>query len=314
MREISPPSFWQRHRFGVLITVATLSLTACASSTAPTSPSTQSPTAIPEAQGFVLPTPQARDIATVCDIDDRVARSQCLIDAYLPILNAVFEPVVTSRGREFRPPTVVTDDAGALTECGMLTSPAYCPRDATLVIPLATVTDLGNRAPDAALERVLFYPAVREYFTRELTPEELSTGGAYSAVITTAHEYAHHVQSLIGSISIYRNQPGVDPASVSRRIELEADCMTGWISGYLNKTGVHVPALIDDWAAATTLTEIGDDFIDPSIGDGGHGTIEQRVAAWQEGLIAGIMLEEPYAACMAITDRVMKSAQPAPLE
>lgn len=301
---------WDRPRIGMLITAAALSLTACASSTAPTSPSTPAPTAIPEASGFELPTPEADDIATACDIDDRIARSQCLIDAYLPILDTVFAPVVTSRGQEFQPPTVFTDDVGAQTECGFLTAPAYCSADRSLVIPLESVTDLGNRAPDAALERVLFAPAVRDYFTRELTPEELSTGGAYSAVMATAHEYAHHVQNLIGSIRIYRNQPGADAMSVSRRIELEADCMTGWVAGYLNKTGVHVPALIDDWAAATTLTEIGDDFIDPSITDGGHGTIEQRVAAWQEGLIAGIMLEEPYAACMAITDRVMEPAPP----
>lgn len=295
----------QHRRIHLAIAAAALTVTACASASTPTSLSTPAPTSIPEPSGFVLSTPQAGDIAAACDIADRVARSQCLIEAYLPILDAVFEPVVTSRGREFQPPLVITDDAGAQTACGLLTASAYCPSDRTLVIPLESVTDLGNRAPDVALERVLFAPAVREYFTRELTPEELSTGGAYSAVIATAHEYAHHVQSLIGSIGIYRNQPGADPANVSRRIELEADCLTGWISGYLNKTGVHVPALIDDWAAATTLAEIGDDFLDPTITGGGHGTIEQRVAAWQEGLIAGVMLEEPYGACVVITDRLI---------
>jgi predicted metalloprotease len=146
---------------------------------------------------------------------------------------------------------------------------------------------------------------VREYFTRELTDEELTAGGAYSAVIATVHDYAHHVQNMIGSIATYQNQAGSDAKGISRRIELEADCLTGWVSGYLNKTGAHVPSTLDNWAAATTLTEIGDDFIDPSLGAQGHGTIEQRVAAWQEGLLAGITLAEPYAACIDITDQVL---------
>lgn len=263
------------------------------------------PTEIPDAVDFILPTPSTKEIEQRCSSLNRIEASRCLVNTYLPLLDAVFEPVVTSRGRDFAPPNVILDDAGGETACGTLTSPAYCPSDQTLVIPISQVSDLGNRGFDAALERVLFNPAVREYFTRELTAEELTQGGAYSAVIATAHEYAHHVQNLIGSIAVYQNQSNSDAATTSRRIELEADCLTGWVSGYLNKTGAHTPALIDDWAAATTLTEIGDDFIDPSIKDGGHGTIEQRVAAWQEGIIAGIQLTEPYTACMNITNNVL---------
>lgn len=283
------------NRSALVALVAAIGLAGCSST----------PSEIPDAVDFTVPVPNIEAIERSCASNDRIEASRCLVNTYLPLLDWVFEPVVTSRGREFTPPTVVLDDAGGETACGTLTSPAYCPADQTLIIPMASVSDLGNRAPDAALERVLFNPAVREYFTRELTAEELKQGGAYSAVIATAHEYAHHVQNLIGAIAVYQNQADSDPVAISRRIELEADCLTGWVSGYLNKTGAHNPRLIDDWAAATTLTEIGDDFIDPSIGEGGHGTIEQRVAAWQEGLIAGVQLSEPYGACMAITENVV---------
>lgn len=265
------------------------------------------PTEIPKAQDFALPMIDIPAIAQTCTSSDRLEASECLVNAYLPILDQVFAPVVTSRGRDFRSPRVGLDSDGTQTECGLITSPAYCPADDTLVIPLDKVSNLGDRAPDAALERVLFNPAVREYFTRELTAEELSAGGAYAAVIATVHEYAHHVQNLLGSLAVYQGQGG-DPVATSRRIELEADCLTGWVSGYLNKLEIHVPSVLDTWAAATTLTEIGDDFLDPSIGEGGHGTIEQRVAAWQEGLISGIQLTEPYAACMAITSEVLAGA------
>ena len=263
------------------------------------------PTEIPEADGFELSADLPMSIHEACTSRDRAEASRCLVEEYLPILDAIFEPVVTSRGRDFTPPVVVMDDAGADTACGTLTFPAYCPSDQTVVVPIEKISNLGDRATDAALERVLFNPAVREYFTRVLTDDELTAGGAYSAVIATVHEYAHHVQNLIGSIAVYQNQEQQDPVEISRRIELEADCLTGWVSGYLNKAGTHVPSTLDNWAAATTLTEIGDDFIDPNIGAGGHGTIEQRVASWQEGIIAGISMTEPFAACMTITDQVL---------
>ena len=272
------------------------------------------PTASPPSDltSAAFPSVPPEGLTVACDIPDRVEQSRCLIDAYVPLLNAAFETVVTSRGREFKPPRVETADAGSMTDCGWLDAPAYCPTDQTVVIPLESVSNLGDRATNEALERVLFHPAVREYFTRELTPQELAAGGSYAAVIATAHEYAHHVQNLIGAIDAYRAEGQADPVRVSKRIELEADCMTGWIAGYLNKLEVHVPALIDDWAAATTLTEISDDFYDPSIRDGGHGTVEERVRSWQEGLIAGVMLEEPYGACASITERILTSEQRAP--
>jgi len=280
---------------GILAFLTVVALSGCTNTTSE----------IPSATDFKLPESIPVSIHTACTETDRLQASECLVKEYLPMLDSIFEPVVTSRGRAFETPTVFLADPTAETACGTLSSPAYCPTDQSLVIPLEKISNLGDRAPDATLERVLFNPAVREYFTRELSAEERRTGGAYSAVIATVHEYAHHVQNLIGSIDVYRNQTDGDPKFASQRIELEADCLTGWVSGYLNKTGAHVPSTLDNWAAATTLTEIGDDFMEPGLGTQGHGTIEQRVAAWQEGIIAGITLSEPYAACMDITEQVL---------
>jgi len=263
------------------------------------------PDDVPVTQGFSFPELSGVTLTDVCTSSDRVQASRCLIDAYLPVLNEIFEPVVTSRGQGFTAPTVLLDDTGVQTACGILTMPAYCPADETIVVPLNTVSNLGDRAPDAALERVLFNPAVQEYFTRELSARELTEGGSYASVIAVVHEYAHHVQNLIGSLAIYQERGHDDPIVTSRRIELEADCLTGWVSGYLAKLGLYEPTVLDSWASATTLAEIGDDFLDPTIGAGGHGSIEQRVAAWQEGIISGIQPSEPYAACMSITDNVL---------
>jgi len=269
------------------------------------------PAEVPAAEGFSLAAPSSQDIGSACTDRDRVAAARCLVEAYGAVLDDVFRPVVESRGRDFTEPRVVLDDEGATTACGRLTVPAYCPADATIVIPLAQVSALGDRAPDKALDGILYDEEVLAYFTRGLTPEELATGGAYAAVIATVHEYAHHVQALIGAIEAHQADGERSPAEVSRQLELEADCLTGWVAGHLAATGVHEPTLLDDWAGITALTEIGDDFRDPSLVDGGHGTVEQRAVAWLEGHVEGAQASEPYAACTQIVEWATSGAESA---
>lgn len=282
-----------RHGSGVLVGLAAPSLLLVAGCAAPE---------VPAAQGFALAAPSSQDISLACEDLDRAPAARCHVEAYVAVLDDVFRPVVESRGRDFTEPRVVLDDEGATTACGRLTAPAYCPADATIVIPLAQVSALGDRAPDKALDGVLYDDEVLGYFRRGLTPEELATGGAYAAVIATVHEYAHHVQALIGAIEAHQADSEMSPTEVSRQVELEADCLTGWVAGHLAATGVHEPTLLDDWAGVTALTEIGDDFRDPSLVDGGHGTVEQRAVAWLEGHVEGALASEPYAACTQIVE------------
>lgn len=281
---------------------------------APLSACASTPAAVPASAGFSLVEPAGSDdLAAGCQDSDRTAATRCLVEGYLPILRDVFSPVATSRGIQFTEPTVILDDQGGMTACGELTAPAYCPSDTTVVIPMARLTALGDRAPDPTLAGVLYDEEVLAYFRRGLTDAELATSGAYAGVIATVHEYSHHVQNLLGAITAYQADPGLTATQVSRQIELEADCMTGWVAGHLAATGRHTPTLLDDWAAVTALTEIGDDFRDPTLTDGGHGTVEQRAVAWLEGHVEGAMGHEPYAACTTIAEWAAQSddaAQP----
>ncbi len=255
--------------------------------------------------GAAFDPPASFDIGVeeVCDQDDRSERSLCLVEAYLPLLDEVFASSAASLGVEFRPPQVLFEPGE--TECGYLAELAYCTRDETVVLPLDVVSDFSDRGSSQALDRVLFHPAVQEYITKELTDEELNTGGAYSAVVGLVHEYGHHVQKLAGTLASYRAEAGDDRDErvvAIRRLELEADCLVGWFAGYLVRLEVHVPSLLDNWAAITTLTGIGDDFADPSMPAMSHGLIEQRVGAWQEGITVGVQVAEPYRACQRLAE------------
>lgn len=250
---------------------------------------------------FAPPNTFAVDVDAICDQEDRITRATCLIEVYTPLLDEVYTAVMAAHGRDFRPVRVLREFSE--TECGMLYELVYCSRDDTIVLPVDVLTDLSDRGSAAALDRVLFHPAVQKYITAELTTDELTTGGAYAAVVGLTHEYGHHVQNMMGALRSYLAEAGTDRAlrvNAIRHLELEADCMAGWFAGYLVRLGVHIPSLLDNWAAITTLTAIGDDFADPSMPVADHGLVEQRVGAWQEGITFGVQLREPYGACVGL--------------
>ena len=296
-------------RIAAIITAIALllspSIAACSSSGA-------SNGAAPGESPFEPPTSFDIQIDETCDQADRSERALCLVEVYLPLLNEVFAASVESFGLDFRPPRLMLQPGE--TECGYFAELLYCGRDETVLLPLDVVSDFSDRGSAEALDRVLFHPAVQEYITKELTEDELTTGGAYSAVIGLVHEYGHHVQKLMGTLGSYLGEAGDDQAqrtAAIRRLELEADCMAGWFTGYLVRLEAHVPSLLDNWAAITTLTAIGDDFRDPSMPPMSHGLIEQRVGAWQEGITAGVQLAEPYRSCVRLAE-VLADDEPNP--
>ncbi|MFW3172323.1 neutral zinc metallopeptidase [Geodermatophilus sp. CPCC 206100] len=180
------------------------------------------------------------------------------------------------RGR-YQPTETVFFQDSVQTGCGGASSgsgPFYCPADQGVYIDLT------------------FFDQLQTQFGAE--------GGLFVNAYVIAHEYAHHVQNLLGT-----NQqvtPGVTgPLSGTVRLELQADCYAGAWANHAetvpDDSGAPLIAEIteDDIARALDAAgRIGDDFIQRDLGGGtvdqdafSHGTSEQRQRWFTTGYQTG---------------------------
>jgi predicted metalloprotease len=148
-------------------------------------------------------------------------------------------------GRTFRPETaVVTFTSSTPTGCGQASSatgPFYCPTDQT----------------------IYFDPS----FFHDILQQQLNgPSGAFVEPYVVAHEFGHHVQNLLGTMSKVKTQQG--PNSDSVRLELQADCYAGmWARSATQTQDSQGNVLIQDLTdrdiqdAIAAAKSVGDDTI-----------------------------------------------------
>ncbi|MEU8357634.1 neutral zinc metallopeptidase [Nonomuraea sp. NPDC048882] len=128
------------------------------------------------------------------------------LEGVLDCLDAAWKPVVQRAGFTFGKPTLrLTGKAGVPTGCGKFPAGAqavYCPtnRRITFLVEPGTVEE----------------------------PNDLWL------MVVLAHEYGHHVQRLTGMLGAMTRYNGKNAARVldeSRRIELQAECLSGTFVG-----------------------------------------------------------------------------------
>ncbi len=153
------------------------------------------------------------------------------------------------------------------------TGPFYCPADNTVYMDLS-------------------------FFQTLTLPPFNASGGDFAQAYVVAHEYGHHVQTLLGRTTGGDRQGAI---SGSVRLELQADCYAGvWgnhASTVPTSTGKPLITGIDaaDRAAALdTASRIGDDFIQSNLGGGRvdqsqftHGSSAQREKWFNTGFTTG---------------------------
>lgn len=215
-----------------------------------------------------------------CSAPDALKQLDCRNTLYINSIQAYWRTALPEVfGQQYRPAKTVFFSQAVRTGCGAADSgvgPFYCPVDHLVYIDLT------------------FY---------RLLADQLGAKGEFAQPYVLAHEYGHHVQSLLGTEAQMRRQQQRDPAnanSLSVRLELQADCYAGaWAhnaTGTSDKQGQKIFKSItqeDLQQAIDTAEKIGDDAIANRAGrpvnpnEFTHGTSQDRMRWFSRGYSTG---------------------------
>lgn len=240
----------------------------------------------------------------------------CMAPYLEQMYEQVYAPVVTQRGLDWAPPTIVYPGADPRVEtaCGTIKRPAYCPDDATIVLPFGSISDYADSGADLLLRiRDTWADGDVMYRYVDVPENELRLSSAFGLVTAFAHEYAHHVQALTGGldrIEYLTEEDADNEAAYLSTLELHADCLSGWA------TNVASTDTLDDaqeFGVIAVMIAIGDDFgaiaarkvpSDPLTYQ--HGSIAERTQAYLAGYRSAETDEEPFAGCIESVKELLK--------
>jgi predicted metalloprotease len=215
-----------------------------------------------------------------CSAADRLEQLDCRNALYVNSIQAWWQTELPKTfGKPYQKVETVFFDGAVSTACGNADSgvgPFYCPGDRQVYI-------------DLTFYRVL--------------ADQLGASGEFAQPYVLAHEYGHHVQTLLGTEPQVRRQQERDPGNanaLSVKMELQADCYAGaWAknaTGTADASGQKIFTSITDadiQEGLDTAAAIGDDTLQKRQGgpvnpDGfTHGTSAQRQQWFRTGYDSG---------------------------
>ena len=180
--------------------------------------------------------------------------------------------------------------------------PAYTESD-TVMFTGSTDTGCGGATSDVGpfycpVDKTVY---IDPTFFRDMLQGQLGAkGGQFAEAYVLAHEYGHHVQDLLGTMSKVRTQQGATSDSV--RLELQADCYAGiWAKSATSTTDADGRPLILDLTeediarAIDSAQAVGDDRIQKKSSgrvnpdQWTHGSAGARVYWFQVGMREGTL-------------------------
>lgn len=211
-----------------------------------------------------------------CAADDALNQLDCRNTLYVNSIQAWWKKALPERfGEAYQEADTVFFEQAVRTGCGQADSgvgPFYCPADRQIYI-------------DLTFYRVL--------------ADQLGASGEFAQPYVLAHEYGHHVQTLLGTEAQLRRQQQRDPDAaneLSVKLELQADCYAGaWArnaTGTADAAGQKIFTSITDQdikEGLETAAAIGDDKIQQRSGGRidessfTHGSAAQRQEWFKRG-------------------------------
>lgn len=200
------------------------------------------------------------------------------ISVVMSYLEDFWSSEAEKEGFDYRTPTLVLYNGSTMTPGGIATKdmgPFYSPADEKIYLDLSFADELS---------------------------QEYGVQGDYAMAYVLAHEFGHHIQTLLGvsdqvdQWSQALNQTQYNKLSV--RLELQADYYAGMFTNYLGGQTFNGQPILDadDISdAMETAQAIGDDqlmkqatgYVNPD--NFTHGTSEQRMAWFRAGVDYGDM-------------------------
>lgn len=215
---------------------------------------------------------EASDLISECQTGaDANTRQDCRIVGFVNSIQVFWEDELAQYDLEYIPAQTVLFSGSTQGACGFASSasgPFYCPRDQMIYLDLSFFDMLNTR-----------------FGTR---------GGPFAEAYVLAHEYAHHIQNMLGILDISSIGRDRGPGSMTVYTELQADCLAGIWVHHATATGYLEPLTSDEIAQSLdAAASVGDDVIQSQTQgyivpeQWTHGSSEQRLAALQDGLRSG---------------------------
>jgi len=214
--------------------------------------------------------PGSTAIATDCKTgQDANTRDDCRILGYVNSIQTYWTDRFAASGQQYQKINTILFSGATSSGCGTATAatgPFYCPTDRLVYLDLDFFNELRTRFG--------------------------AQGGSLAQGYVLAHEYGHHVQDLLGSLSGGGGGEGAQGRSV--RTELQADCFAGVWANHAASTKFLEPltsAQIAD--ALDAASAVGDDRIQQaSSGEVNpdtwtHGSSDQRKHWFSTGYQSG---------------------------